>query len=70
MISQAQLENLKEGTLVSYGPFGKVFFVKVATHRDDGTAYQQPHVVMRDSKGNEKLVFSWLFCKYGNELSE
>jgi hypothetical protein len=69
MITRAQLENMKEGTPVSYGPYGNVQFVRETLIKENGEDHTVPHVVMRDSKGNEKRVFSTLFMKYAKELT-
>jgi hypothetical protein len=68
MITQTQLQSLKPDTAVSYGPYGKVFFNRVLTHREDGTPYDNVHVEMKDAKGQIKLVFESLFRKYGTIL--
>jgi hypothetical protein len=68
MISQAQMSCMHVGTPVSYGGWKKVFFVRVVTERDDGTPYKQPHVVMRDSNGEEKMVFQSLFCQHASVI--
>lgn len=70
MISQTQLQSLAPNTPVSYGPYGKVFFNRVLTHREDGTQYDNVHVEMLDAKGESKRVFESLFRKYATVLSE
>ena len=64
MLTQAQLNEMEEGTPVSYGPYDNVTFVRETTINERGEDYNQPHVVMRDGKGNEKRVFSYLFMKW------
>lgn len=68
MITQTQLQSLEPNTAVSYGPYGKVFFNRVLTHREDGTQYENVHVEMLDAKGQIKLVFESLFRKYATLL--
>jgi hypothetical protein len=68
MITVEQLKALPDGTPVSYGAYKRVTFVGVRTHRENGTAYDKPHVLMRDSQGGEKLVFQSLFCKYATVI--
>ena len=68
MISQAQMSCMHVGTPVSYGGWKRVFFVRVDTERADGTPYGEPHVVMRDSNGEEKTVFQRLFCQHARVL--
>lgn len=49
------LKNLKEGDPIErYGFFVNLFFVSRAND----------HVTMKDSHGNTKKVFEWLFLKY------
>jgi hypothetical protein len=69
MITQEQLLNMKEGTPVSYGPYGKVQFVEVTNVNENSKPHSEPHVVMRDHKGNNKRVFMTLFMKYAKELA-
>lgn len=70
MITQDQLQSLAPNTAISYGPYGKVFFNRLLTHREDGTQYDNVHVEMIDTKGEIKLVFESLFKKYATVLPE
>lgn len=64
MITKEQLRDMQEGTPVSYGPYGNVAFVRETMIKENGEDHTEPHVVMRDGKGNEKRVFTSLFLKY------
>jgi hypothetical protein len=64
MITKEQLCDMKEGTAVSYGPYGHVQFVRETMVKENGDDHNEPHVVMLDKNGNEKRVFSTLFLKY------
>lgn len=51
---------LKKGTKVTYGSYANVFFDR----------YEGENVVLKDKRGNEKIVSMYLFQRYGKEDTE
>jgi hypothetical protein len=69
MITWEQMRNMKENTPVAYGGYKNVLFKSVVTHRDDGTTYVQPHILLVDHSGGEKLIFQSLFMKHAKVIA-